>query len=155
MIDKHFGNLSHKPRKICNISNFKISCSCMPNMKSIISNYNKTILEDVATEDKLCNCRDTSNCPMNGRSNVKPIVYNSNAARTPPPSTATDVSMKQPANNVASQLLSQTAANATTNTTGSRKKKANKSKIMNYIGSCETTFKARFRNRTHLFRNRI
>ena len=61
--------------------------------------------------------------------------------------------MKQLANNVTPQQLSQTAANVT-NTTGSRKKKAHKSKIINYIGSCETTFKARFNNHTHSFRNR-
>ena len=121
-----------------------------------ISNHNKRILkESVATEKKPCNCRDTSNCPMNGRCNVKSIVHTATVTpqEPPPPSTVTDISMKQPENNVTTQQLSQTAANAT-NTTGSRKKRANKSKIMNYIGSCETTFKARFINHTHSFRNR-
>ena len=79
---------------------------------------------------------------MNGRCNVKSIIYTATVTpqEPPPPSTAADISMKQPANNVTPQLLSQTAANAT-NTTGSWKKKAYKSKIMNYIGSCETTLK--------------
>ena len=58
-----------------------------------------------------------------------------------------------PGLNVATQQLSQTAPNAA-NSTGTRKKKANKSKIMNYLGSCETTFEARFNNHTHSFRNR-
>ena len=67
LIDKHFGNPSHKLGKICNRSNLKISYSCMPNMKSIILNHNKRILEkNVATEKKQCNCRDMSNWPMNG-----------------------------------------------------------------------------------------
>ena len=96
-----------------------------------------------------------SNCPMNGRRNVKSIVYTATVTpqEPPPPLTVTDISMKQPANNVTTQQLSQTAANAT-NTTGSRKKKANKSKIMNYIGSYETTVKVRFNNHIHSFRNR-
>ena len=156
LINKHFGNPSHKLRKICNRNTLKMSYSCMPNIKSIISNHNKRILEEsVTTEEKPCNCRDTSNCPMNGRCNVKTIVYTATVTpqEPPPPSTATDISMKQPANNVTPQQLSQTAANAT-NTTRSRKKKANKSKIMNYIRSRETTFKARFNNHTHSFRNR-
>ena len=126
----------------------------MPNMKSIISNHNERILEEsITTEVKPCNCRDTSNCLINGRCNVKSIVYAATVMPQEPPSTATDISMKQLANNVTPQQLSQTAANAT-NTSGSRKKKANKSKIMNYIGSCETTFKARFNNHTHSFQNR-
>ena len=152
--NKHFGNPSHKLRKICNRNTLKTSYSCMPNMKSIISNHNKRILEEsVTTEEKPCNCRNTSNCPMNGRCNVKSIVYTATVLPQEPPSTATDIFMRQPANNVTPQQLSQTAANATY-PTGSRKKKANKSKIINYIGSCEATFKARFNNHTHSFRNR-
>ena len=51
LIGKHFGNPSHKLRKICNRSNLKISYSWMPNMKSIISNHNKRISEkNVATK---------------------------------------------------------------------------------------------------------
>ena len=53
LINKHFGNPNHKLWKICNRSNLKISCSCIPNMKSIISNHNKRILEEnVATAEK-------------------------------------------------------------------------------------------------------
>ena len=43
--------------------------------------------------------------PMNGRCNVKSIVYTATVTpqEPPPPSTATDISMKQPANNVSPQ----------------------------------------------------
>ena len=66
---------------------------------------------------------------MNGRCNVKSIVYTATVTpqELPPPSTVTDISMKQPANNGTTQQLSQTAANAT-NTTGSRKKKLTRAK---------------------------
>ena len=125
-------------------------------MKSIISNDNKRILEEnVATKEKRCNCPDTSSCPMNERCSIKSIVYIATVTpqEPPPPSTATDISMKQSTNNVATQQFSQTAAYVT-NTTGSRKKKANKSKIRNYIRSSKTTFKARFNNHTHSFWNK-
>ena len=105
----------------------------MLNMKNIKSNHNKRILEEnVATEQKPCNCRDTSKCPMNGRCNVKSIVYTATVTpqEPPPPSSATDISIKQPENNVATQQLSQIEANAIS-PNRFRKKKANKSKIMN------------------------
>ena len=71
----------------------------------------------------------------------------------PPPSTATDISIKQPANNVATQQLSQTPANVI-NFTGFRKKKTNQRKIINYIESCEIAFKMRFNHHVPSFRNR-
>ena len=117
LVDKHFGNPSHKLQKICSRNTLKISYSCMPNMKSIISNHNKRILEEsVATKEKPCNCHDTSNCPMNGRCNVKSIVYTATVTpQEPPPSlTVTDISVKQPANNVTTQQLLQTVATNTT-----------------------------------------
>ena len=45
LVDKHFGK-NHRLRKICNRNNLKLSYSCMPNMKSIIINHNKLILEN-------------------------------------------------------------------------------------------------------------
>ena len=75
---------------------------------------------------------------MNRQCNVKSIVNTATVTpQDPPPSTTvTDTSIQQSAINVATQ----TTANVT-NSTGSQKKKINKSKIMSYIGSCETTFK--------------
>ena len=87
-------------------------------MKSIIPNHNKRILkENVATKEKPCNCRDMSNCAMNWQCNVKSIIIQTATVtpqEPPTPSTATDCSIKQPANNVATQQLSQTAVNAAT-----------------------------------------
>ena len=126
----------------------------MLNMKSIISDHKKRILEEnVATEEKPCHCRDKSNYPVNGRCNVKSIIYTAQVTpQEPLPSTATDTYMQQLTINIATQF-SQTTANVI-NSTGSRKNKTNNSKITSGIGSCETTSKARFNNHTHSFRNR-
>ena len=69
----------------------------MPNMKNIISNHNKRILEEnVATEETSCDCHDTSNSPMNKRCNVKSIIYIATVTQKEPKptSTATSISIK-------------------------------------------------------------
>ena len=43
-----------------------LSYSCMPNMKSVIQKHNSKILEDPKpTNNKTCNCRQKSGCPLN------------------------------------------------------------------------------------------
>ena len=74
-IGKQFLNLldtcfppTNKLHKILNRNTVKISYRCMPNMKQIISNHNKTILnKDNNTESKTnnCNCRIKEACPVN------------------------------------------------------------------------------------------
>ena len=80
-IGKAFFNLNTFPHttnstKICNKFNVKLSFSCMPNMMSIINNHNKKLVH-LHTNDKNlpCNCRNLSNCPLNGNCQAKSIIY--------------------------------------------------------------------------------
>ena len=82
MIDKFFPK-HHKLHKIFDRNTIKLSYSCMPNMKSIINNHNKKILQkDVSNNDicsknntKKCNCRNKVNCPLNNECLTEAIVY--------------------------------------------------------------------------------
>ena len=67
----------HKLRKICNNNCVKLSYSCMPNVAAITSSHNKELLrEKTAESDPLpYNCRDKSNCFLNGRCREKSLVY--------------------------------------------------------------------------------
>ena len=48
----------------------------MPNISSIIIKQNKKFLnKKVETEERKCNCRDETNCPMEGKCLTKCIVY--------------------------------------------------------------------------------
>ena len=75
LISKHFPK-QHKYYKIFNKNAIKLSYSCMPNMSSIITKHNKTFLnKKVETEERKCNCRDKTNCPMEGKCLTKCIVH--------------------------------------------------------------------------------
>ena len=75
LIEKHFPP-HHKYRKIFNKSNLRLSYSCMPNVKTVISSHNKRILSTPAEhEERLCNCRDKDNCPLNGECLVPAVTY--------------------------------------------------------------------------------
>ena len=53
--------------KIFNRHTLKLSYSCMPNMKSIISSHNKHILSNANTptpQPDTCNCRKKPDCPL-------------------------------------------------------------------------------------------
>ena len=75
LINKHFP--PHHPfRKIFNRNNLKLSYSCMPNMKSIIQAHNRKILNGhQQSTPNLCNCRVTSNCPLDNKCNIKNVIY--------------------------------------------------------------------------------
>ena len=66
-----------KLRKICNKNSVKLSYRCMPNVATIISSHNKALLrkETTQSDSLFCNCRDKSNCPLNGRCREKSFVY--------------------------------------------------------------------------------
>ena len=72
-IKKHF--TGNKLSKIFNNNTLKLSYSCMPNMKSIISKHNKSILSPKTSEVKLCNCRNRDKCPLDGQCLQKAIIY--------------------------------------------------------------------------------
>ena len=67
LLSKHFPS-HHKLRKICNKNSVKLSYSCMPNVATVIFSHNKALLRKEATQPDLlpCNCRDKSNCPLDG-----------------------------------------------------------------------------------------
>ena len=74
----------HQLRKIFNRNTIKLSYSCMPNMKQIISAHNKSKLQhtnntDPPTND--CNCRNQALCPLNGNCLVKSVVYQATVKR--------------------------------------------------------------------------
>ena len=57
----------------------KVSYSCLPSAKSIITSHNKKILSPPADYiAKKCNCRNEGNCPLNGNCLVSNVIYNCN-----------------------------------------------------------------------------
>ena len=79
IIDRCFQN-GHPLHKIFNKHTLKLSYSCMPNMKSIISSQNKALLSDyhrsqTQTNDKECNFRKKDQCPLDGKCLTQNVVY--------------------------------------------------------------------------------
>ncbi|KAL9966535.1 hypothetical protein ACROYT_G024623 [Oculina patagonica] len=80
IIDRCFPN-GHPLHKIFNKHTLKLSYSCMPNMKSIISSHNKAVLSDyhqsqtTQTCNKECNCRKKDQCPLDGKCLSQNVVY--------------------------------------------------------------------------------
>ena len=73
---------SHKLHKIFNRNTVKLSYSCMPNMKTNIDNHNKTLLQDkTTTTDRLCNCRNRNDCPLNNKCLEKSMIYQASVTR--------------------------------------------------------------------------
>ena len=79
IIDRCFPN-EHPLHKIFNTHTLRLSYSCMPNIKSIISSHNKAVLSDyhqsqTQTSDKECNCRKKDQCPLDGKCLTQNVVY--------------------------------------------------------------------------------
>ena len=75
LVEKHFPK-RHRFSKIFNRNTIKLSYSCSANMKSVISSHNKSILKsNNDTASKMCNCRDKSNCPLNGQCQQEAVIY--------------------------------------------------------------------------------
>ena len=79
IIDRCFPN-GHPLHKSFNKHTLKLSYSCMPNMKSIISSHNKALLSDyhrslTQTNEKECNCRKKDQCPLDGKCLTQNVVY--------------------------------------------------------------------------------
>ena len=76
LIDKHFP--AHNPyHKIFNRNTIKLSYSCSPNMKSIISNQNKHLLKGKPNDQAIrtCNCRSECPLPGNGDCRSSSVIY--------------------------------------------------------------------------------
>ena len=81
IVDRCFPK-NHPLHKIFNRHTLKLSYSCMPNMKTIISSRNKKLLSDcnqsrnsTQTLDKECNCRKKDQCPLEGKCLTSNVVY--------------------------------------------------------------------------------
>ena len=56
----------------------KLSYSCMPNMKSIISSHNKHVLSNAnapTLQPNTCNCRKMTDCPSEGKCLQTNVIY--------------------------------------------------------------------------------
>ena len=77
LVKKHFPK-NHKFHKIFNRNTIKVSYSCLPNMKSIISRHNHKILNEEQNKNNNnneCNCRNKENCPLKGNCLAEAIIY--------------------------------------------------------------------------------
>ena len=62
------------------VKQIKVSYSCLPNVKQTISNNNYRLLQlhrmkESTQDSKLCNCRQKSSCPLDGKCLTKFIAY--------------------------------------------------------------------------------
>ena len=77
LVTIHFPHY-HRLHRICNKNNIKVSYSCMPNMAAIISKHNKITLKnraDLHHTTPLFNCRNKTNCPLEGKCRKSSIIY--------------------------------------------------------------------------------
>ena len=80
MMLRNFLPNTHLLHKIFNKHTLKLSYSCMPNMKSIISSHNKALLSDyhrsqTQTNEKECNGRKKDQCPLDRKCLTQNVVY--------------------------------------------------------------------------------
>ena len=76
ILDRHFPP-HHHLHKILNRNTVKLSYCCMPNVGQILKAHNKKVLNQDSTEDKdkPCNCRNKTNCPLQGKCQTKSVIY--------------------------------------------------------------------------------
>ena len=75
LINKHFPP-QHKLHKILNRNSIKISYSCIPNMKAIITSHNKKLLEkESSQQSKPYNCKNKDICPLKGSCQQQSVLY--------------------------------------------------------------------------------
>jgi hypothetical protein len=75
LVQKHFPP-HHQYRSLFNKNNVKVSYSCVENMGNVIQSHNGKILnQQKPKEEKSCNCRVKSSCPLDGSCRKACIVY--------------------------------------------------------------------------------
>ena len=76
LLQKHFPK-SHKYHKFINKNSVKMSYSCLRNMEQIIKAHTKKVLQDHRKQEvpKLCNCRNSDLCPLEGECLTTSVVY--------------------------------------------------------------------------------
>ena len=74
LVDKHFTKKNNL-HKVFNRNNVKISYSCTENVSSIISSHNKKMSTKKEDDVLTCNCRDKTNCPLDGQCRTQSVIY--------------------------------------------------------------------------------
>ena len=77
LVDTHFP-AGHKLHKIFKRNTFKVSYSCMNNVKNIISKHNTRIIrksQSQVTNTTSCNCRNKETCPLQNKCMSKDMVF--------------------------------------------------------------------------------
>ena len=74
LINKHFGS-NHPYRKIFNKKTLEVSYCLAPNIKVIINGHNKILLNTSIAPTPACNCRAKNNCPVEGKRQLKNVIY--------------------------------------------------------------------------------
>ena len=88
LIRKHFPKKS-RFHKIFNKNTVKVSYSCMPNVKSIISSHNRKILNPTNNlqQEKTCNCIRKETCPMEEKCLTENVIYEATITTPEPDNT--------------------------------------------------------------------
>ena len=73
-VKKHFPR-DHKLYKIFNRNTLALSYSCMSSISSVIKQHNYKVLSTTKNIDRLSNCRNKENCPLNGKCSQTCILY--------------------------------------------------------------------------------
>ena len=86
LIDKHFPK-DKNLFKIFNRNTIKVSYSCLPNLNQTISNNNHRLLQlhrmkESTQDSKLCNYRQMSSCPLDGKCLTKCVLYKATVTET-------------------------------------------------------------------------
>ena len=74
----------HKLHKLLNQNSIKLSYSCMPNVKQIISAHNSSVTKKNNNQDsnkKTCNCRNKKECPLDNKCLTEGIIYQATVTR--------------------------------------------------------------------------
>ena len=75
LIDKCFPK-GHKLHKLFNRNNLKVSYRCLPSIKKTISSHNKNTLSNTPDyTNQLCNCSQSTLCPLNGKCLRTNLIY--------------------------------------------------------------------------------
>ena len=83
LLDRSFPP-THQLHKLLNRNTVKVSYSCMPNVKQIIENHNRKIVntkEAINTETENCNCRTKETCPLDKQCLTSGVIYQATVLR--------------------------------------------------------------------------
>ena len=83
VVDKHFSK-SHLLYKIFNRNTIKVSYSYMNNVSQVIKQHNKNVSNKKEKETNPCNCRNKSECHLNGNCKAQNFIYKCTVSATQP-----------------------------------------------------------------------